>query len=218
VAIVRRERKLVLLLLAMAVYLAVSMASHINIGIRHLAPIFPFLFILGGACLDRLLKYARARVAAALVVVLLSWMVVDAVRVYPDYLTFTNPLTFGKPGWVLLSDSNVEWGQDIGELARYLRAHGETELVGSLSGGWVTPALYEIKLLDFAPPDLSLSSTRYVALGAGFLNGSTVPTGLKDANGVEITEQQRRDYFSKYRTIVPEKVFGGSIYLYRARE
>jgi len=112
----------------------------------------------------------------------------------------------------------VEWGQNIGELARYLKARHETSLVGSMSASWVSPPLYGIKLLDFAPPDLQSLRTKYVAIGAGFLNGSAIPPGLKDANGIEITEEQRRNYFSKYRTLRPEKVFGKSIYLYRKPE
>jgi hypothetical protein len=145
-------------------------------------------------------------------------MLVDVARVRPDYLSFTNALTFGRPGWQLLSDSNVEWGQDIGELAQYLKARGELNLVGSLSAGWATPPMYGIKLLDFAPADLRSSSTKYVAIGAGFLNGASVPPGLKDANGVELSDGQRRNYFEKYRTLKPEKVFGNSIYLYRKPE
>lgn len=218
IAVLRRGRKLIPLLLGLGLYLALSMSSNINIGVRHLAPVFPFLFLLGGAFLDRLLKSTRVKAAAIAVVVLLGWMLVDGIRAYPNYLSFTNSLTFGKPAWALLSDSNVEWGQDIGELARYLKARGETSLVGSLSAGWVTPPLYGIRLLDFAPRDLQSSSTKYVAIGAGFLNGSTVPPGLKDANGFEIPEEQRRNYFARYRTLRPEKVFGNSIYLYRKPE
>jgi hypothetical protein len=217
-AVFRREKKLIPLLLGLAIYLALSMTSNINIGIRHLAPVFPFLFLLGGALLDRLLKSTRVKAAAIVVVVLLGWMLVDGIRAYPNYLSFTNSLTFGKPAWALLSDSNVEWGENIGELARYLKARRKTSLVGSLSAGWASPSLYGIRLLDFAPPDLQSSRTKYVAIGAGFLNGSTVPPSLKDANGIEITEEQRRNYFSKYRTLRPEKVFGNSIYLYRKHE
>jgi hypothetical protein len=217
-SVIGRDKRFLPLLVGIAIYLAVSMNSSINIGVRHLAPVFPFLFLLGGACLDRMLKWSRVWGARMLVVVVLGWMLIDCVRTYPNYLTFTNALTLGKPGWALLADSNVEWGQDIGELARYLKAHGETNLVGALSGGWATPPMYGIGLLDFAPPDLQSSSTKYVAIGAGFLNGAGVPTGLKDANGVELSEEQRRNYFAKYRTLTPEKVFGNSIYLYRKVE
>jgi hypothetical protein len=217
-AVTGRDKRLALLLVGLAVYLGVAMTSSINIGVRHIAPVFPFLFLLSGAFLDRLLKSNRAKLAQVLVVLLLTWMSVDAVRAYPHYLAFTNELTFGKPSWALLADSNVEWGQDIGELAQYLKARGEKNLVGSLSGGWATPPMYDIKLLDFAPPDLQTASTKYVAIGAGFLNGASVPPGLKDANGVELSDEQRRDYFANYRTLKPEQVFGNSIYLYRKRE
>jgi 4-amino-4-deoxy-L-arabinose transferase-like glycosyltransferase len=210
-----RDKRFVPLLVGLALYLAVSMNSSINIGVRHIAPVFPFLFLLGGACLDRILKWSQGRLARGLVAIVLGWMLVDCIRTYPHYLAFTNTLTFGKPGWALLADSNVEWGQDIGELAKYLQARGETSLVGALSAGWATPPMYGIKVLDFAPPDLQSSSTKYVAIGAGFLNGASVPAGFKDENGVELSDEQRRNYFAKYRSLAPEKVFGNSIYLYR---
>lgn len=213
--VIARDKRSVPLLVGLTIYLAVSMSSSINIGVRHIAPVFPFLFLLGGAFLDRLLKWSRVRLAQALVVIVLGAMLVDYVRTYPHYLAFTNALTFDKPGWALLADSNVEWGQDVGELAQYLKSRGETNLVGALSGGWATPSMYGIKLLDFAPPDLQSSNTKFVAIGAGFLNGASVPPGFKDANGVELSDEQRRNYFEKYRTLEPEKVFGNSIYLYR---
>jgi 4-amino-4-deoxy-L-arabinose transferase-like glycosyltransferase len=213
--LIGRDRRFVPLLLGLTIYLAVSMNGSINIGVRHIAPVFPFLFLLGGAYLDRMLKWSRFGVARTLVLLVLSWMLVDCRNTYPNYLASTNPLTFGKPAWSLLADSNVEWGQDIGELAEYLKSRGETNLIGALSGGWATPSMYGIKLLDFAPPDLQSSSTNYVAIGAGFLNGVSVPPGFKDADGVELSDEQRRNYFAKYRTLEPEKVFGKSIYLYR---
>jgi len=213
-----RDKRFVPLLIGLGIYLVASMNSNVNIGVRHIAPVFPFLFLLGGACLDWTLKWSRVRLARGLVAILLGWMLVDCIRAYPDYLAFTNALTFGKPGWALLADSNVEWGQDIGELARYLQARGETNLVGALSAGWATPPMYGIKLLDIPPPDLQLSTTEYVAIGAGFLNGASVPAGIKDENGVELNDEQRRNYFAKYRALKPERVFGNSIYLYRKQE
>lgn len=211
------EKQLLALLLPIALYLTFSMTSHINIGIRHIAPLFPFLFLLGGVGLDRLLQVTwRPGLARVLVICLLGWMVVDAVRAYPNYMSFMNPLTLGRPGWQMLSDSNVEWGQDVGALAKYLRAHGETKVSGALSGGWATLDLYGIQLVEFAPSDINSARTRYVAIGAGFLNGSTVPGGLRDVSDQVISEEQRQNYFAAYRTLTPEAVFGNSIYLYRA--
>jgi hypothetical protein len=55
-------------------------------------------------------------------------------------------------------------------------------------------------------------------IGAGFLNGSTVPAGLTDKAGAPISEEQSHNHFGAYRTASPEAVFGNSIYPYRARE
>lgn len=217
--ILGHEKKLLALLIPIALYMTMSMMSNINIGIRHIAPVFPFLFLLGGGGLDRLLKSnVRGRAAAVLTVVLLGWMLVDAVRAYPDYMSFMSPLTLGKPGWQLLSDSNVEWGDDVGALARYLHDHGETKVRAGLSGGWATLEMYDIQLVDFAPPDVQRPGTRYIAIGAGLLNGSTVPAGLRDANGAVLSEEQTHNFFASYRAASPEAVFGRSIYLYRAKD
>jgi 4-amino-4-deoxy-L-arabinose transferase-like glycosyltransferase len=217
-AIAKSDKRILALLLPVALYLAVSMTGHINIGIRHIAPVFPFLFLLGGAGLDRLLENRRSKMTRIVVVVLLGWMVIDAVRIYPDYMSYTNELRLGRPGWQVLSDSNVEWGQDVGALANYLKQRNETQVCGALSGGWATLELYGVSLVDFAPRELPQARTKYVAVGAGMLNGSTVPGGLKDANGAVLSEEQRRDFFASYRTATPEAVFGNSIYLYRAKD
>jgi len=215
---VRRRKKMLLgLLLPIVIYLSVSMSSRINIGIRHLAPVFPFLFLLSGAFLDRLLKSQFRRSSTVLTILLFSWMVVITFRAYPDYIPYTNCLSLGRPGWQLLSDSNVEWGDDVGALAEYLLAHGETKIRGALSGG-ATLENYGVQLVDFPPPEKELSDTRYVAVGAAFLNGSTIPGGLRDQGGRVVTEEQRHNFLSKYRTDTPEAIFGKSIYLYRAKE
>ena len=55
--------------------------------------------------------------------------------------------------------------------------------------------------------------TRYAAIGASFLNGSTVPD--MTIHGRAATDTERVNLFEKYRHMIPEAVFGGSIYLYR---
>lgn len=216
-SLVERHRKYLWLILPVVLYLAISMTSHINIGVRHITPIFPFLFVLGGALLDWLSKRLQWRLAALLMMVLFGWMMIEAVRGHPDYIPYTNQLTLGKAGWELLSDSNVEWGDDVSGLAKYLRAHGETRIQASMSGGWVLE-MYGVQMIDNAPPELKLAKTRYVAIGAAYLNGSTVPVGWKDENGVELVDGERQKYFAKYRSETPEVIFGKSIYLYRKQD
>jgi hypothetical protein len=153
-----------------------------------------------------------------LVVLTFGWMSVEMLRAYPDYIPYMNQLASGHPHWWYLADSNVEWGDDTRALAEYLHARGETDLRGAVSGGWGTLQLYGIRYHEIFPkPGRVTPETRYVAIGAGFLNGSTnvVPA---DEQGKLISEEQRVNYLAEYRTRTPEATFGNSIYLYRVKD
>jgi len=73
-----------------------------------------------------------------------------------------------------------------------------------------------LDLLNDADEPAGLPEPRYTAIGASYLNGSTVPGDFD--NGVELTESERVNYFDQFRRRTPEKIFGGSIYLYRMKE
>jgi len=109
--------------------------SRIDIGVRYYLPAYPFLFILGGALLASLLKSRKAARAGMLVAIgLLAWIGIEAVRAFPDHMSYLNQFAAGKPHWWYLSDSNVEWGDDIPALAAYLRARGETRVRANFLG------------------------------------------------------------------------------------
>jgi 4-amino-4-deoxy-L-arabinose transferase-like glycosyltransferase len=213
----RRDMKFLILLTPVVIYAVPAMLANINIGIRHFLPVFAFFFILGGALLDRLLSVRKSRaLGLALVTIIVAVCAVEAVRVYPNYISYMNKLASGRP-WTYLSDSNVEWGDDAGALAAYLKARGETRVRAAFLGGSVVLPLYGVDYVDLlSPPGVTLEDTRYVALGASYLNGSTVP-GWSEGSGRE-TEAQRQNYFARYRDRKPEAVFGNSIYLYREHE
>lgn len=213
----KRKLDFLWLLGPLVIYAALTMSSNINIGIRHFLPVFPFLFILGGAFLDRLLKLHR-KMGLAAVFLLVSLMTIETVRAYPDYMSYMNQLAWQHPRWYYLSDSNVEWGDDVRELALYLRAHGETKVTAALLGGWLTLRAYGVEYIDALEPANTKPETRYIAIGASYLNGATVPGNLKSSDGTPLTEQARHDFFAAYRGRTPEAVFGNSIYLFRTGE
>ena len=214
----KKDQRILWLLIPIAIYCVLSMTSHINIGIRHFLPVYPFLFIAAGALLDRLLSLRYPRhLAIALVVVLFGWMSAEALRAYPDYLPYMNQLASAHPHWWYLSDSNVEWGEDGRALAEYLHARGETEVVGALSGGWGSLTPYGITYHEILPrPGVQIPDTHYVAIGASFLNGSTIYVG-QDENGKTISDEERVNYLAAYRIRQPEAVLGNSIYVYRVK-
>ena len=207
------------LLIPISIYCVLSMTSHINIGVRHFLPVYPFLFSAAGALLDRVLSLRYPRhLAIALVVVSFGWMAAEALRTYPDYIPYMNQLASAHPHWWYLSDSNVEWGDDARALAEYLHAHGENEVRGAVSGGWGSLGLYDIHYYEIFPkPGRVIPETRYVAIGASFLNGSTVAVPA-DQDGKLVSDEQRVNYLAAYRGRTPEAVFGNSIYLYRVKD
>ena len=133
----------------------------------------------------------------------------------PRLYFYMNQLASSRPHWTYLSDSNVEWGDDSGALADYLKAKGETHVRAAFLGGSVTLPLYGVKYVDLlSPPEVHLEDTRYVALGASYLNGSTV-SGWSEGSGRGHATAQ---LFRALSRPTAEAVFGNSIYLYQEHD
>jgi hypothetical protein len=104
---------------AVAVYFASSMLSHINIGIRHILPVYALLAALIGAWCGRAagkLRLIAVGLAGALALV--------AILAHPFYLQYFNELCGGPAnGYKYLADSNLDWGQDALRLKRFADQH-----------------------------------------------------------------------------------------------
>ena len=108
--------------------LGTSMTSHVNIGLRHMLPIFASLAVLGGIALVALLELApRKQWAGALAAALLLWIAVSGALRHPNYLAYFNELVGDRPERVV-TDSDLDWGQDTIRLARRLRELGATQV------------------------------------------------------------------------------------------
>jgi len=109
--------------LAAAVILAISMLSTINIGVRHILPIYPLLAVVAGfgaALLWGRPGPGRAVRRGALGVGAL-WLAAGSARAHPDYLSYFNELAANRREPVLV-DSDLDWGQDLRRLADTVRA------------------------------------------------------------------------------------------------
>jgi 4-amino-4-deoxy-L-arabinose transferase-like glycosyltransferase len=121
-----RRRSIEIAIIA-PVILAVAMTSHLNIGIRHVLPIYGPLAIGAAFAITEL---RRLRIATAL---LIAWAVVGGAAAHPDYLPWFNGFAGQHPERIL-NDSNLDWGQDALRLARYARRQEIAPLSVSLSG------------------------------------------------------------------------------------
>jgi hypothetical protein len=211
-----RDRRFIWLLVPFAVYAVFVLFSHINIGVRYLLPAYPWLFILGGALLDRLIKIRRAyRAGALIVLLLLGWMAIETYRAFPDEMVYMNQLASRAPHWWYLSDSNVEWGDDARAVAAFLHERGERRVGDAFLGGFFSLHYYGIERVDLLVPESRIDPPRYFAIGASYFNGSTIPAG-PPGSGRE-TPQQRANFFEEFKHKKPEAVFGNSIYVFRVR-
>jgi hypothetical protein len=114
-------RELLFLIVPAAIYFGVAMASGMNIGVRHILPVYPFLMILAAWGAWRLIQ--RQRRWAHVVALLLVWNVVSSMCIFPVCLTYSNEL-WGGPSqtYKYLSDSNADWGQQLKATKKYLGA------------------------------------------------------------------------------------------------
>jgi hypothetical protein len=119
------------LLLFPLVYAASSLFGGLNIGYRHLLPALPPLFIFAA----RLAAYASrptshmsraiGHVLRIMCGVLLIWLLLGTLRLFPHYLAYFNELAGGPDGgWRFLADSNTDWGQAYKDLARFQQERG----------------------------------------------------------------------------------------------
>jgi 4-amino-4-deoxy-L-arabinose transferase-like glycosyltransferase len=100
------------LLILPGVYWAFAVTSHLDIGLRHILPTYPALYVLAGAA--GWFFRRRPRWAGVLVAVLLGWLVAASWWIRPDYLAYFNPLAGGPAhGYRHLVDSSLDWGQDL---------------------------------------------------------------------------------------------------------
>ena len=154
----RAERRwLVIFLLGPAglYFLAASM-SHLNIGLRHLLPVYPFLYVLAGSLTLELNRWRRttwavAMLAAAGMIAVSSRVVFFPAHsriwqfVAPHYLAYFNELAGGPAnGFKALVDSNLDWGQDLKNLKRWLDAHDIKDPICLCYFGMADPGYYQI--------------------------------------------------------------------------
>jgi hypothetical protein len=116
-------REILFLTIPPVFHLIIAMSSGMNIGVRHILPMYLFLSVLIGGAAWQLIQHNRRWVSV--IVALLVFQVISTSRAYPVYIAYANEL-WGGPAHVheLLSDSNSDWGQQLKAVKRYLDQRG----------------------------------------------------------------------------------------------
>ena len=187
-------RQAISAIIPVVVVLGVAMMANINIGIRHILPLYPFLAIVGAAVFageDRLA--GRVRPALAVALGLLAWHVSESIWAHPDYLPYFNQIARGREEKFLI-DSNLDWGQDKARLGRYMKENEITSVKLTYSG-YTHPKTVGVNT-EPLPPDHP--DAGWIAVGANALVGLDHP-----------------GFFKPLRETEPWARVGKSIWLYR---
>jgi 4-amino-4-deoxy-L-arabinose transferase-like glycosyltransferase len=109
----------VFLIAPVIVFCAVTTQSKLAIGLRHILPIYAFLFILAGRVAA--LHWRRRWLALFLVSASVVFTALSSLRVAPHQLAYFNELVGGPDrGYRYLLDSNLDWGQDLRGVKEYM--------------------------------------------------------------------------------------------------
>jgi hypothetical protein len=166
------------------VLLGVAATSSLDLGLRQVLPVYPFVLILAGGGIAACLRWRRP-LGTALALAALAWVAITSVRVAPDYLAYFNEAAGGPAGGIRwLADSNLDWGQALRRLPAWLEQRGIQE-VNLCYFGTADPDAYGLRYIPlpgcttYARPVSSPKLPGYVAISATHVVGVHHPPELR---------------------------------------
>jgi hypothetical protein len=198
----RRCLRTLTLLVPVVFFFAVSMRSRYQMGIRHLLPILPLMYLFA------VIQLVRIRRSAVLVVLVAGAFIETAV-LHPDYLAFFN-FACGGPryGDRYLLDSNLDWGQDMARLAAWLKSDEAKGRDYSIRCSYVNEQL--VRTLGLDPAALSGKPRGLLAISKNVEHRFLIAE-RDDSNNPEVLLGEDYSWLSRYPVV---KRIGYSIDVY----
>jgi hypothetical protein len=153
-----RRREIIFLLLPVILFFAVMIQAGVNIGLRHILPIYPFLFVLASRLAT--IQFGSRWGAPLLVAAPVVFTAFSSLRIAPHQLAYFNEVVGGPDqGYRYLSDSNLDWGQGLKGLKAYMEKE-KLPIVYFSYFGTAPPSYYGIRYqyvpgtgnLEWPPP------------------------------------------------------------------
>ncbi|MCD6550391.1 glycosyltransferase family 39 protein [bacterium] len=121
------------------IYWTTSVAGHLNIGVRHILPSFPFIFMLVSLAIVYLINtipQPKRKYVWSIILILLGWIIVSSLSAWPYYISYFNEIGGGiKNGYKYVVDSNYDWGQDMKRLKIWLEKNKINKIYVDYFGG-----------------------------------------------------------------------------------
>jgi hypothetical protein len=206
------------MIIFLVIYWFVSMSGKLNIGIRHILPTFPFIYILVSLGIVRMISYTRKRVWKRLIIIvlgiLLGWYIFSSINVFPYYLSYYNELAGGTDnGYKYAVDSNYDWGQDMKRLKDWLTKESDKRNIDYLKidyfGGGDAEYYFGNKYQSFDPKEGPAKG--WIAISVNQLQaGLGKPVSKEEFSG----ETGYYEWIKKYQPVARA---GKSIFIYEIR-
>jgi uncharacterized membrane protein (Fun14 family) len=187
-----------------AILLGTAMMAHLNIGLRHILPIYPFALLIAGVTLDEM----RAKWRASFLLLPVVLASVELATVYPHCLAFFNQIIGGPGnGHLVLLDSNIDWGQDLKPLKRWMDTH-HVEVINLSYFGTADPGYYGIPWAALpGTPENDTPNVRGLRL-PGY-----VAVSVQNLHGVH-RDAPVPEFYTPLLERKPSAVIGYSIHIY----
>jgi len=141
-----------LIMPAALVILFFSFFVNVKIGLRHILPLYPFLFVLLGGIVNYRFDARRAKYFVAAIVALSLWYVAEAASVLPYNMSYFNEFVGGpSQGYLYLTDANVDWGQGMKDVAKYIKEN-------NVQDARIASMIPKAEFIRFYAPDYTRAS------------------------------------------------------------
>ena len=198
------------MLLFIFIYWLTSLASDLNIGVRHLLPVFPFTISLVSGVILIWLKPPRLLIKTGFLFLLLFWQALSVILIYPHFLAYFNELVGGpNEGYKYVVDSNLDWGQDLKRLKKWVDENNIDKIYIDYFGGADIEYYLKEKCARWSgtrnPEEFPKKS--YLAVSATFLQiGRGLPVPGFD---------QPKGFYQWLNDYTPVAKIGYSIFVYK---
>jgi 4-amino-4-deoxy-L-arabinose transferase-like glycosyltransferase len=197
------------LLIPVVIYFSIAVFSRLNIGFRHLLPIYPFLFVIVGLAAAWLWSGNRVkRVAMSLLV---AWQIGISWHVYPHYLAYFNEFIGGpKNGHKVLTDSSLDWGQDLKGLKVWMDENS-VKAVQLGYFGTADPKYYGIEAVYLPGSMVDIRSSKH---GEQMPKPNYLAVSVTYLYGI-YSGEPLRSFYVPLREKQPVSTIGHSIFVYK---
>ena len=205
------------MLVFLAIYWFTSISGNLNIGVRHILPVFPFIYILVSAGIANWTKtdgknFPKTKMMKIIFLAFLfSWYMLSSLSAFPHYLSYFNEIVGGsKTGYKYVVDSNYDWGQDLKRLTYFVEnppTGGKIEKIYVDYFGGGDPSYYlKEKYIPYNPFEETEKPKGWFAVSATLLQGGrgNPAPGFKD-------QTRYYQWLAQYQPVARA---GNSIFIY----